>query len=365
MTMTETPAAFFSENYEAARARFRAAAEADGARLASHAHPGRGPAGEALSTETALSGPADAERVLVTISATHGVEGFCGSGLQVGWYESGLARELPNGTAVLQIHAINPHGFAWLRRVTEENVDLNRNFVDHGAAYPENPGYEALHEALCPREWNDAVIAETRAALLAYGEEHGAVALQEAVTGGQYHHPDGIFYGGHAPTWSRETLLGIVRRELAGARRVAVIDYHTGLGPRGHGERITVHLPDSPGLARAQDWYGGDVTSPHLGNSVSAPLQGVNLTGIETALPGREVTAIALEYGTIPTEQVKLALRADNWLHVYGDPACAKGRAIKAQIREAFYQDADDWKEQVWARAVETLRRALAGLTQD
>ena len=361
--MTKSPAAYFSPDYGAARARFRAAAEAAGTRLESHPHPARGPAGEALATDTALSGPAEAERVLVTLSATHGAEGFCGSGLQVGWYESGLAGALPDGVAVLQVHAINPHGFAWLRRVTEDNVDLNRNFVDHDKPYPENPGYEELHEALCPREWNDAVIADTWKALLAYGEKHGPAALQEAITGGQYRHPDGLFYGGSAPTWSGETLLGIVQRALPAARHVAVIDYHTGLGPRGHGERITVHRPGSPGLARAQDWYAGDVTSPHLGNSVSAPLQGVNLSGIEAALPRAAVTAIALEYGTIPTEQVKLALRADNWLHVHGDPASAKGRAIKRQIREAFYQDADDWKAAVWDRAVETLRLALAGLT--
>ena len=37
------------------------------------------------------------------------------------------------------IHALNPFGFAHLRRANEDNVDLNRNFVDHeGGNYPEN-----------------------------------------------------------------------------------------------------------------------------------------------------------------------------------------------------------------------------------
>ena len=48
------------------------------------------------------------------------------------------------------VHAINPHGFAWSRRVTEDNVDLNRNFVDHAQPYPSNPGYEELRAAICP-----------------------------------------------------------------------------------------------------------------------------------------------------------------------------------------------------------------------
>jgi hypothetical protein len=243
-------------------------------------------------------------------------------------------------------------------------VDLNRNFVDHGAPYPVNAGYEALHEALCPEEWSDAVIAETRRVFEAYAREHGAMALQRAVAGGQYGHADGIFFGGRADTWSRRTLERICAENLSQARHVAVVDYHTGLGPYGHGERICAHRAGSPGLARAEAWYGGDVTCPELGTSSSSELFGHNQAGLEAALPHAAVTAVALEYGTRDMEAVKLALRADNWLHHHGDPASAKGRAIKAEIRDAFYPDADDWREMVWERAVETQRQALAALAE-
>ena len=353
---------YFSTTYSDARERFLAAAQAAGAQMRTYRNPGRGPAGEELATDVAWLGPAGAERVLVTISATHGVEGFCGSGVQAGWLESGLYREAPAGTALLHIHAINPHGFAWLRRVTEDNVDLNRNFVDHGAPYPVNSGYEELHETICPPEWTDAVIAQTRTVLEAYAAKHGPRGLQSAISGGQYSHTDGIFFGGNAETWSRQTLLAIFAKKLAHARHVAVIDYHTGLGPRGYGERICVHPPGSEDLARADQWYNGDITSPSVGSSSSVELFGVNLTAMEAALPRARMTGIALEYGTLPTEQVKLALRADNWLHVHGEVNSAKGRAIKGQIREAFYQDADDWKDMIWERAMETQRLALAGL---
>ncbi len=357
-----TASSYFSSDYARSRARFLDAATAAGARRGSHANPAPGPGGLALSTDTAWFGPADAKAVLVTISATHGAEGFCGSGAQTGWFESGLHRELPPEVALFAIHAINPSGFAWLRRVTEDNVDLNRNFLAHGGDYPKNQGYDELHAALCPRDWDDASLAESAQVIEAYREEHGAWVLQKAIAGGQYNHADGIFYGGNAETWSRGAMVRILRENLSGARRVAVIDYHTGLGPRGHGERICVHQPESDGLARAEDWYNGDVTSPYLGSSVSTELHGVNTLGMEEALPGAELTAIAIEYGTLPTEQVKLALRADNWLHLYGEPGSVKGRAIKDQIREAFYQDADDWKDMVWDRAVETQRLAIAGL---
>ena len=206
------------------------------------------------------------------------------------------------------------------------------------------------------------MIAESARALRDYAAEQGLLALQSAISGGQYAHADGLFYGGRFAGWSNRTLLAILRGYLGRARRVALIDYHTGLGPRGHGERICASLPDAAGYERAMAFYDGDITSPHLGTSASVPLHGVNLVAIEEALPDCEVTAVALEYGTLPTEEVKLALRADNWLHHHGDPASAKGKAIKAQIRDAFYQDARDWKQAVWERALETQRKALAGL---
>jgi hypothetical protein len=355
-------AGYFPADYAEARRRFSTAAQAAGARLFTYDHPALGPQGDALATEVAWRGRPDAESVLVTISGTHGAEGFCGSGVQTGWFESGLAAGQHDDIAYMAVHAINPHGFAWLRRVTEDNVDLNRNFVDFTGPLPENPGYEELAEALCPPTWDDATIAATREVLAAYAEAHGTAGLQAAVTNGQYRHPDGIFFGGAAPTWSHRILKDILRRHLGQARRVAVIDYHTGLGPRGHGERICPALPGTPEIARVAEWYGDDFTCPALGTSSATEIRGFNVIGMAEALPRAELTAIALEYGTLPSEEVKLALRADNWLHLHGDTATAKGRAIKAQLREAFYQDADDWKEQVWDRAVETQRLALAGL---
>ncbi len=53
-----------------------------------------------------------------------------------GCARAGLRSCLQN-TGALLIHALNPYGFAWTRRVTEDNVDLNRNFVDHDKGYPE------------------------------------------------------------------------------------------------------------------------------------------------------------------------------------------------------------------------------------
>lgn len=52
------------------------------------------------------------------------------------------------------IHLINPWGTAWSRRVNEDNVDLNRNFVDWKRAVPRNERYAPLHNAFVCAEWD-------------------------------------------------------------------------------------------------------------------------------------------------------------------------------------------------------------------
>jgi hypothetical protein len=305
--------------------------------------------------------------VLVVLSGMHGIEGFCGSGIQLGLLQSGLGADRPDGTAVMLVHGVNPYGFAWQRRVTEENVDLNRNWIDHAGPHPANPGYDELHPLLCPPTWDDATVAETNAALDAWRDEHGQAALRTAVSGGQFAHADGIFYGGRADTWAKANLEGALDAWLGAAKRVAMVDVHTGLGPHGFGDRLLPFLPDDPVSRLAQEWFGGDCTDQPAGAHMTVTdLRGVALPAIRDRLaangPCETFVATALEYGTIPTPEVRLAVRADNWLHAHGRFGTAKARAIKDQIRAAFYPETADWKLQVWDRAEETVRQMYAGL---
>ena len=353
----------FSADYPEARTKFRAATAEAGGSLDAVAHPERGPDGGDLSTDVAWIGPRGAGRVLVMIAATHGVEGFCGSGAQIDWLRRGEATRRPADVAVLMIHAINPYGFAWLRRVTHENVDLNRNWVDFAAPLPENPGYDALAEAILPDAWSEEAQSASAKALGAYASEHGFPALQQALSGGQYRHAAGIFYGGAAPAWSRRTQSAIFEHWLGSAAKVAVIDYHTGLGPWGYGEQIVTERRGSAAFSRAAAWYGGAITSPADGSSTSADIVGDGLAAAPSLVPHAEVTGMALEVGTQSITEVLFALRADAWLHAHGDVASPRGQAIKAKVRAAFYGDADDWKGMVTGQSLLATRQAIAGLS--
>lgn len=352
----------FSADFAQARDKFRDAARGAGGGLEAVSHPLRGPDNGELTTDVAWLGPRNAERVLVMISATHGVEGFCGSGAQVDWLRRGESDRLPAGLAVMMIHAINPHGFAWLRRVTHENVDLNRNWIDFDATPPANAGYDALAEMIVPDDWSEDSQARAAKVLGAYATEHGFAALQQAVSGGQYRHPHGVFYGGDGPTWSRQTQTALFDQLLKQAGRVGILDYHTGLGPWGFGEQIVTDPPDSPGFARARAWFGGAVTSPSGGNSTSADIKGDGLAAAPTLLAHAQVTGMALEFGTLPVMAVLNALRADAWLHAQGDLASPRGREIKTAVRDAFYGDADDWKGMVAGQSLIAIRQAISGL---
>ena len=144
----------FALDYQTMRDRFLAAARQAGAALTEHVHPLHGPDGQAIATNVALIGKADAPKLMVLISGTHGVEAAYGSACQTAWLAQNTAATLPEDTAVLLIHLINPWGTAWSRRVNEDNVDLNRNFVDWSAEPPENPDYATLHPALVVAAWD-------------------------------------------------------------------------------------------------------------------------------------------------------------------------------------------------------------------
>ena len=358
----------FSQTYVEARSKFLAAAQAAGLDVRSHLHPMLGRDGEPLAMDVVRDGPADARALLVLSSACHGVEGYCGSGVQVTLLgDSGLrAAAHAAGVALLYVHGLNPYGFSWWRRTTQENVDLNRNFQDFSQPLPRNTAYDEIAHLLVPATWPPS--PEVRQAEADFVAQRGLVAWQAAVSGGQYHHPEGLFYGGHNPSWSQQTLRQVLVEHGQRCAHLGWIDFHPGLGPSGVGERIFACRDDAAALARAQDWWGGPqrrgVTSFYDGSSTSAPLSGLMWSAAYQECPQAEYTSIALEYGTLPIGEMLDALRADQWAENHPEAPAAQRQAIKHATRDAFYVDTLDWKQQVLAQAVEAVQQGVAGLGQ-
>ena len=355
----------FSSRYVLARQKFLQACASAGLGVRSHAHPLKGRDGEELAMDVALDGKPDAERLLIVTSACHGVEGYCGSGVQIFALHDDEWREKARdqGVAVLYVHALNPHGFSHGRRVTHENVDLNRNFFDFDQPLPVNEPYASLHALLLPVDWPPT--AENQAATAGWIDQNGAAAFQAAVTRGQYQFAEGLFFGGHAPTWSNKTFRDVLRTHAQSARRLAWIDLHTGLGPNGIGERIFSCKDDKAAYARANAWWGSPaapVTSIYDGSSTSAFLTGLMFNTVYEECPRAEYTGIALEYGTVPVMEVMGALRADHWLHQHPEAAEELAASIRARMLEAFYTDTDAWRGQIISQARQSMFQAVDGL---
>ncbi|MDH5737695.1 MAG: M14 family metallopeptidase [Gammaproteobacteria bacterium] len=338
--------------YQTARNTFLKLAGSTG-QVESIVHPESGPDGE-IAMDIALWG--EGERVLVISSGTHGIEGYCGSFVQCQLLKEALPARLPDGMMLMMAHAVNPHGFAWQRRVNEDNIDLNRNFIDFSGALPVNAGYRTLAEALEPEVWEEDTAPQLwqRLKSLSAAHENPDRWRQAAMTGGQYEYPHGIFYGGAAPSWSNQQIHRVTERYLKG-REVTWIDIHTALGKYGEAECIVEYEKDHPGLARAQSLWGKRVFSTRTGESLSANVAGSMCMGVQKQI-GESMLAMGLEYGTVRSSEVLGALIADQWLHRYGDLASPQGQAIKQKMMDAFYPDDPAWREAVMAIAREVVK---------
>lgn len=355
---------YFSSSYAEARQKFVARCQKAEIPVVSYENPSRGPAGEALFTDVARLGPANASRVLVLESGLHGVEGHPGSAIQLAAIDQ-LTPPSDGDVALLLVHAINPWGYAWNRRFNEDNIDLNRHFIDWAApGNLENPGYVALADALIPAGLSPQDIAAADQKLEDYKIAHGVLAFRSAIKLGQYSHPDGLYYGGLSPSWSARTVERIANEHLRTAKYAGLIDVHTGLGPFGFGECLSGAAPDSDEGQRASAWYGAvaHTKSPKTDYAGSAASI---LDGYKRAAPWLVWTPIGLEFGTREEKVVRDAVRLDGWLHLNGGLDNPHADTVKALMLAAYYPSEPDWRSAVLSRGLDVVKHGLAGIAAE
>ena len=183
--------------------------------------------------------------LIIISSGVHGVEGFTGSAVQRMMMEEFMTNENLASTGFLFIHGMNPYGFKNSRRVTGNNIDLNRNSSPTDELYKtKNTGYPAVMDLINPQESvNTASVGNIFFELRAIRKiiSAGMPVLRQAILQGQYEFPKGIFYGGSAPEPQIKSVTPFIKKFSTGYPLVMNIDLHTGYGERG-----TLHLfPDS------------------------------------------------------------------------------------------------------------------------
>lgn len=353
----------FALDYDGARAKFRATAGEAGCALSSYRHPiATGPDGQPLTIDVARLGDVRASNQLVIVSGTHGLEGTSGSAAQIGWLQSAGAPALPHGVSVLFVHALNPHGFAHGTRTTENNVDLNRNFIDHDAPHPRNSGYTQLYPYLLPDNWAPEALATYADAVAAFRDRNGADALFDAQARGQYDFPQGTNYGGLQREWSNLALETIVADHLGAAQRVGFIDWHTGIGDWGQSFFLCFNDEGGPLQAEAARWWGADRILGQRPHGLARPnYQGLVFHGLTHFLGGRPMIGAVIEFGTRGAH-MRRALQLDMWLKFKAEPDSERVRLLRADLHDAFVPVSMHWREDTTEQAIFITQQAVEGL---
>lgn len=353
----------FAEDYAAARGRFRQAASQLGWRLEEHPIDARGPDGEMLTIDAAISPNHESETALVLSSGVHGVEGFFGSAVQTGWLEQCSSRPVPPVKCVF-LHALNPYGFAHLRRFDESNVDPNRNFLLAEQAYAGAPeGYAGLDRLLNPRcapsSWEPFLLK----ALWAIGR-HGMASLQQTIAAGQYEYPRGLFFGGKGPSRMHAILRHNLPRWLSGSREVIHLDFHTGLGSSGTCKLMIDYSLSDRQRQRLTDWHGPDSFADLDGDEIDYSARGgLGQWCVASGIAPDYLFACA-EFGTYGPVQVLAGLRAENQAHHWGQPASGETLRAKRRLRELFCPASPVWRSRVLEQGYRLVDRSLEGLAR-
>lgn len=414
---------YFSEDFYAAKDLFIKSAKNANAELLYM------PVTDTLGTDVAIF-RGSKKRFLLHVSGVHGPEGFHGSASQSAILqylsinkifenvatpkvviEGGDTSPPDEGEAALPptivlVHALNPYGMAHNRRFTEDNIDLNRNFLrdeEFVAARKRDPniaGYVDVDPFINPKAMPTKSILlndiyggfVTVYAVMNFGIEK----IKKAMVTGTYHKKEGLYYGGNSRTKNAQNLIDLVTDKLQIpilSEKVVVIDVHSGLGPGGFDTLAILsanvnetadqlklfekHFPkeyDSQGVLVGgfkENALGSDGDDDAKASSSSA-MSGYELTiGTLTENFCRNYLAphlqdsskrvcITQEFGTVDKIFVGKAMRDENYAHHYGTK---EEQGVYGQrVRHCFYVNTIKWKKQVLRRALKLFVEGMSFL---
>ena len=226
---------------------------------------------------------------------------------------------------------------------------------------PENPGYAALHPLLLPESWPPTEANQREQER--YIAEHGLATYAQAVSRGAVH-------ACRRPVLWRRSPGGLAVEHAAHPEgtcrrfsRIGWIDVHTGLGPRGHGEKIYAGRRDEAEVARARHWYGADIAVPYQGSSASVDITGQLASVIYDACPTSDADGAGIRHPALA--DVVQALRGRNRLRAHPEASEDARRAILKATLDAFYCGDADWHGMVLGQSRVAVLQALCGLQGD
>ena len=261
---------------------------------------------------------------------------------------------------IIFVHIINPFGMAWHRRVNENNVDMNRNFIKTHSGEPD--GYKKIDKFLnpntIPKKFELSFYIDGIKLILKYGFTN----FKQWFAQGQYTRPSSLQYGGDKLQKGPKLLIDWLRNNLTETQMIFGIDLHTGLGKSGYD---TILISDQIGEADyelLQNLYGSHVAPLDPNKGVGYHVTGDIHSGISAEFPSIKWLTITQEFGTYGPVTVFKNLRAENrWTqnNKLNDPLDIMKHWSRNNLLRTFNPDSRKWHESLIVRGKIVFNRAV------
>ena len=307
--------------------------------------------------------------LVIVTSGVHGVEGFAGSAVQRMFVKEILSKTKYPNLGILFVHGVNPYGFKKKLRVTENNIDLNRNFaLDRSFFDIPNEGYERLNDFLNPQSPVDSGFLDRLFYYYSSAKElikYSKKDLRQSIVQGQYKNERGIFFGGKKPEPHVDLFQRIVLNFSERFEAIFHIDLHTGFGERGK-----LHLFGSSKIPeRAKDKLNLIFRGKKIDWGTDKDFYDVNGDFGQFIVKLFEnkkwVLPMTFEYGTLNSQtlwgglEVLYRVRAENQGRLYGYKNSRSEINTKNSFLEMFYPSDTEWREKILNQSREILPEVL------
>jgi hypothetical protein len=189
---------------------------------------------------------------------------------------------------------------------------------------------------------------------------HGMPTLKNAVAGGQYDFPKGLFFGGSGPSATQQLMAERLPGLIGSCKRVVHVDFHTGLGKRGTYKLFVDHTNGSDGAVRLGRVFGPENVESWDPGGVSYAIRGGLGVWCKSAFEGIDYDVLAAEFGTVHVLKVISALHMENRATQWGDPDHPRCVAAHQTLRDTFAPADEAWRDLVVGRGLDVVGQALA-----
>lgn len=313
--------------------------------------------------------------LIIISSGVHGIEGLVGSAIQRMFIREILPEHIDfSKTGVLIIHSINPYGHKYFRRVSENNVDLNRNFDIDGRIFKaNNHAYSKLEFFLNPKKayaHNNLKYSIHLIKTLAFAIKFGPRNMRQAILQGQYQYSKGIFWGGNRFESQINLLRELISKTIKPYQCIIVIDLHTGYGKRGKLYLLPYIASNSLKLNNIMNklFEGYEIEAGSLQNKETEfyRVTGSFIEYVRNLSKKEQICIpIAFEFGTLNSDKkigqirsLQIMIEENQGFH-YGYRSKRDEEMIKDVFKEMYFPSDPVWRNQIMIRSRETLKKII------